>query len=298
MNPAAQNNLASGGDNCGVWNNSNFGNPFVTTRVNPDVQHGWGVRQLRLAVRRRRAARDPPAGRARRQLQPPLVGEPLLHRQPRAGAAGFRSGHDHGAAESESAGRRRLPGDVPDAQRANGARCDRQLLHVRERLRRRDDLLARRGRAGERAAVESAVRAARLERRPRRARLLRRGGEASGAVHDGRVAPRQSAGGIVRDQRGLADEHPRPGVVHRAQDRRPGERLVPLDTGCGASRGRRREQRQLAVGELQRLERDSAAADRASAGAGPDVPDGQPPASRGTRFPIRSIRSTSASART
>jgi hypothetical protein len=44
MNPAAQNNLASGGDNCGAWSNSNFGNPFVTTRVNPDVQHGWGVR--------------------------------------------------------------------------------------------------------------------------------------------------------------------------------------------------------------------------------------------------------------
>ena len=44
MNPAAQNNLASGGDNCGVWNNSNFGNTVVTTRVNPEVQHGWGVR--------------------------------------------------------------------------------------------------------------------------------------------------------------------------------------------------------------------------------------------------------------
>ena len=44
MNPAAQNSLASGGDNCGVWNNSNFGNPFVTVRVNPEVQHGWGVR--------------------------------------------------------------------------------------------------------------------------------------------------------------------------------------------------------------------------------------------------------------
>ena len=44
MNPAAQNNLASGGDNCGVWNNSNFGNPFVTVRVNPDVQQGWGIR--------------------------------------------------------------------------------------------------------------------------------------------------------------------------------------------------------------------------------------------------------------
>ena len=84
--------------------------------------------------------------------------------------------------------------------------------------------------------------------------------------------------GIVRDQRGLADEHPRPGVVHHSQDRRPGERLVPLDAGRGAGRGLCREQRQLAVGELQRLERDSAAADRASAGAGPGVPDRQSPA--------------------
>jgi hypothetical protein len=44
MNPALQNNLGAGGDSCGVWNNSNFGNPLVTVRVNPDVQHGWGVR--------------------------------------------------------------------------------------------------------------------------------------------------------------------------------------------------------------------------------------------------------------
>src|SRR6195256_3601776 len=44
MNPAAQNNIASGGDSCGAWSNSNFGNPFVTVRVNPDVQHGWGIR--------------------------------------------------------------------------------------------------------------------------------------------------------------------------------------------------------------------------------------------------------------
>jgi hypothetical protein len=44
MNLAAQNNLASGGDNCGAWQNLNFGIPFGTTRVNPDVQHGWGVR--------------------------------------------------------------------------------------------------------------------------------------------------------------------------------------------------------------------------------------------------------------
>jgi len=44
MNPLGQNNLATGGDNCGPWTNLNFGIPFGTTRVNPDVQHGWGVR--------------------------------------------------------------------------------------------------------------------------------------------------------------------------------------------------------------------------------------------------------------
>ena len=45
MNPLAQNNLASGGDSCGAWTNSNFGNAFAA-RVNPDVQHGWGVRNF------------------------------------------------------------------------------------------------------------------------------------------------------------------------------------------------------------------------------------------------------------
>ncbi len=44
MNPAAQNSLATGGDSCGQWTNSNFGNPLVTTRVNPATMHGWGVR--------------------------------------------------------------------------------------------------------------------------------------------------------------------------------------------------------------------------------------------------------------
>jgi len=44
MNPAAQDNLAVGGDLCGVWNNSNFGVPLGTTTVNPDVQSGWNVR--------------------------------------------------------------------------------------------------------------------------------------------------------------------------------------------------------------------------------------------------------------
>jgi len=44
-NPAAQSPAATGSiDSCGVWLNSNFGNPFSTTTVNPDVLHGWGIR--------------------------------------------------------------------------------------------------------------------------------------------------------------------------------------------------------------------------------------------------------------
>jgi hypothetical protein len=45
MNPAVQNNLATGGDSCGQWNNLNFGNAAIlTTTVNPDLLQGWGVR--------------------------------------------------------------------------------------------------------------------------------------------------------------------------------------------------------------------------------------------------------------
>jgi hypothetical protein len=44
MNRVAEDNRPTGGDVCGPWTNLNFGNPFSTTTVNPDVLHGWGVR--------------------------------------------------------------------------------------------------------------------------------------------------------------------------------------------------------------------------------------------------------------
>ena len=44
MSKVAENNSATGGDICGAWQNLNFGNPFSTTTVNPDVLHGWGIR--------------------------------------------------------------------------------------------------------------------------------------------------------------------------------------------------------------------------------------------------------------
>jgi len=44
-NPAPQSPATTGSvDTCGGWQNGNFGNPFSTTTVNPDVLHGWGIR--------------------------------------------------------------------------------------------------------------------------------------------------------------------------------------------------------------------------------------------------------------
>ena len=44
MSSVAEDNRPAGGDVCGPWMNLNFGNPFSTTTVNPDVLHGWGIR--------------------------------------------------------------------------------------------------------------------------------------------------------------------------------------------------------------------------------------------------------------
>ena len=46
MSKVAEDNTARGGDICGAWQNLNFGNPFSTTTVNPDVLHGWGIRPI------------------------------------------------------------------------------------------------------------------------------------------------------------------------------------------------------------------------------------------------------------
>ena len=84
MNPAA-----AIGECCGAWVNSNFGNPVQTTRVNPDVLHGWGVRpydwQFGVGVQQQIAA----ARVGGRQLQPPVVGQLLRHRQPAHSASDF-----------------------------------------------------------------------------------------------------------------------------------------------------------------------------------------------------------------
>jgi hypothetical protein len=45
LNPAAQNNLAAGGDLCGAWTNQNFGKYVVSTTYDDAVNHGWNVRE-------------------------------------------------------------------------------------------------------------------------------------------------------------------------------------------------------------------------------------------------------------
>ncbi len=44
LNPAAQNNLATGGDSCGLMDDATFGRPTPNTQFDPDLLNGWGKR--------------------------------------------------------------------------------------------------------------------------------------------------------------------------------------------------------------------------------------------------------------
>jgi hypothetical protein len=44
LNPAAQDNSASGGDVCGPWLNPSFGSSVAPLTIDPEVLHGWGIR--------------------------------------------------------------------------------------------------------------------------------------------------------------------------------------------------------------------------------------------------------------
>jgi carboxypeptidase family protein len=46
LNPAAQNNTAVGGDICGAWNNTTFGQEVFTTTYDPDMFRGWFTRPM------------------------------------------------------------------------------------------------------------------------------------------------------------------------------------------------------------------------------------------------------------
>ena len=130
---------------------------------------GVGFAAVRLAVRRVAAAGTDAACLGDDQLQPADVGQLLLHRQPRGGTQRLRQGDDHGAAQRRSPGRRWVSGVVFRRQ-GSQVRPVRQLLHVRQGLRRRDLLLARPGLRRERPLDQRREPADRRLHRPRRPR--------------------------------------------------------------------------------------------------------------------------------
>ena len=104
-------------------------------RAEPGRARRLGYPSLRLAVCRVGAAADHAARFGGNRLQPAVVGQLLLHRQPRHRPGGLRHDDVQGAEQCQSPERRteRL---LPAAQ-GFGVRQGGQLLHVCQRLRRR-----------------------------------------------------------------------------------------------------------------------------------------------------------------
>ena len=150
----------------------NFANPNALTIVNPDVLQRLGRASLRLAVGRVGAARDPAAHLARGRLRAALVQQLLRVRQ-----------HQHQAVDFErttitAPTNAKLPdgGGYPVTYqfREPGANTGHpEQVHVRQRLRRLDELLAWRGHHRELASAQWADAPDRVEHRARRDRQLR-----------------------------------------------------------------------------------------------------------------------------
>ena len=157
----------------------------------PGRPRGMGRSSVRLAVRPVAAAGAAAARVGRSRLQPAVVGQLLLHRESGSRAPGLRHADLHRPDPSESPHQRAA--GLVHADQGVGVRQGRQLLHVRERLRRRGLLLARRGSDRERPDQQRADDAGRLQHGRRRPRHLRDHRQAAGD-------PGRPAGRLVRRQ--------------------------------------------------------------------------------------------------
>ena len=175
LNPAGQNNLATGGDQCARRRRRR---PEFRQRQpeHHDHQSGHSRRlgraAVRLAVRRLRAARAPAAAVGRGRLQPALVGKLLRDRQHADDRRGLRDLlHRHSPAR-EPAGRRQH--GVVRRDHAGGERAGRAELHdERDRLRRRaHGVLAGRGLHRDGTVGQRLHRAGRHQHRARRSQQL------------------------------------------------------------------------------------------------------------------------------
>jgi len=68
LNPAAQDLRASGGDQCGAWNNNTFGTEVFSTTYDPDMFKGWYTRPTPECTRV--GPRDRPGSRSASRHEP------------------------------------------------------------------------------------------------------------------------------------------------------------------------------------------------------------------------------------
>ena len=172
------------------------------------------------------------------RLHPAELGKPAGHDQPCVDAGRLRYVRVQRAAGSPAAGRRRLPADVPRRE-AGEVPADRQLPHLRRRRRRRLQQLQRRRRHRERASARRhASRAAPAPATSSRTRAAWSRSTRSTYIFGpwgGTVAFLDTfLGGVgqwpqavLPSRVGMEDEREGAGDVHRAEDRRAGQRDVP-----------------------------------------------------------------------
>ena len=241
---------ASGGDFCGSFGagTGNFGNANASTLVNPAALHGWGVRpydwQYGVSVQQ--------------QLVPRVSVDVAFNR--RSWGNFFVTDNravqasDYSPITITAPLNANLPGGggYPVTFMARNAEQraghHRQLLHLRQRLRRREVLLAGDRRQPQRPSAKRPVtsRAAR-SLGLRRAGQLRGDGQGAGDSRRG-VPIRHPAGEFLQLHRAVADDVPGPRVVHDSEDRRADQQLVPVASQRAARcrRHARGDQRRVA----------------------------------------------------
>ena len=170
-NRAAQDNRAAGGDLCGAWDVANFGSIATATVLNPAVLEGWGIRPYDWQF----------SASVQQQIMPRVSAE-IGYSRRWWGNFFFTDNRAVGPQDFDTMTFTAPTNAEPPEQRAarvvpaaQGLRVRQagQLLHVRQRLRRRRLPLA--------------------GRRPDRRRAAAQRPDAAGRVHHRRRLPRLSA---------------------------------------------------------------------------------------------------------
>ena len=255
MNPAAN-------GECGAWANPNFQNSVQTTRVDPAVLSGWGVRpynwQYSVGVQQQIAPRmSVDVSWSRRQWGNFFVTDNAAN-----------SASDYTIAT--------IPAPANPTLADNGYTTVSFPVISAAKFGLTDNYYTKDSNYGNSSYYWSGFDVTfnarttqrhhvpgrhELGRRP--SRLLRGHGPAAGTAQRARHV---SADRFLQGGRTLADERPRPRLLHAAQGGRAHQRVGPLhgERAAGDDVRGRRDERSVALGQLQRAERGRAGGDRTS----------------------------------